>query len=166
MTTDKTQRVSRTQETRNADVIHETYNDVWEEKGSLDTSDIPAKPGFVQRWVRVLDRSGNPDRKNVFKMARNGWKPRVRTDVEKGMMFPNLNFDGQDVIGVNDMVLMERPEAQHKSQRDYIRSQTNQQISGVKTTLSGVHTNPLFVEPRLKISTDVSRGRMPVTDDD
>jgi hypothetical protein len=165
--TDLKDRTPRAQSTRNAESTHDIYADSWEQKGLLDTTNIPAREGMTQRWVKTLEQNGTPDRNNVFNKMNQGWRIRLRSDVEKGAMIPSVDFDGQDVIGIHGMILMERPIKQHESQRKHIRNQTALQMQGVKQSLFNAHQQGSgFGSPKMNNSSDVSRGRLAQADDD
>jgi hypothetical protein len=167
MTDLKEERKTRTQESRAAESVHEEYSDNWEHKGLLDTTNIPAKQGFVQRWVRTLDKSGNADKNNVFKKVNQGWRVRLKSDVEKGLYIPNIDFEGQDVIGIHGMILMERPEKQHLSHQRHLRQESDRQMQGVKQNLFNAHQQGSgFVQPGMTSKTMVSKGRQAQADDD
>ena len=159
-----TARKSRTHETREADVIHDEYADSWEEKGVLDTKDIPARDGFVQRWVRTMIK-GEDDQNNIFRKINQGWKPRLMSTVPKGLYVPNIDFQGTDVIGIHGMILMERPERQHESQAKSNRAATANQMSAVKQNIFNVKEEKGMIAPAMKSKSSVSKGRMPDFDD-
>ena len=158
-------RIPRKQTSRIANPIHEPYDTNWEQKGMLDTSNIPAKEGMVQRWVRTIGEGGRPDLNNVYNKKNQGWNVRPCSDVEKGKMIPHVDFQGQDVIGIHGQILMERPIGQHKSQRDYLRKQTDLQIQGVKQSLYREQGRG-DENPRFNGSSAVSRGRVAQADED
>ena len=162
----ETERTPRVQQTRNADPVHENYDDMWEQKGMLDTRNIPVKPGMTQRWVRTLERNGTPDKNNVFRKMNEGWRIRLRSEVEQGAHIPNIDFDGQDCIGIHGMILMERPIKQHESQRKHFRKQSSEQMRGVEQNLFNVHDPASKLgRPRMSNTSDVSRGRLVQSDD-
>ena len=156
---------SRTQETRAAEEVHETYTDKWESPALLDTHNIPAKEGFVQRWVRTKTK-GDDDQNNVFRKINQGWKPRMLSSVPKGSFVPNIDFQGSDVIGIHGMILMERPAKQHEAQAKYNRQATENQMSAVKQNMFNVHEQGSGMSrPSMNAKTNVSRGREPGFDD-
>ena len=154
---------ARTQESREAQV-EENYT--WETPALLDTKNIPARPGYVQRWVRT-ELKGKDDQANVFKKVNQGWNPRALSSVEKGKFIPHIDFNGTDVIGIHGMILMERPEAQHKSQAEYNRRTTSNQMRAVEENMFKVQDRdgkmPMkgFVENH----SEVSKGRQVQADD-
>lgn len=156
---------SRTQETRAAEEVHETYDDKWESPSLLDTHNIPAKDGFVQRWVRTKTK-GEDDQNNVFRKINQGWKPRLLSSVPKGSFVPNIDFQGSDVIGIHGMILMERPKKQHEAQAAYNRKAADNQMLAVKQNMFKVHKEgDGITRPSMNSKSDVSKGRMPGFDD-
>lgn len=156
-------RQSRTQEQRVAEPVHDISDD-WDDDSLLSTKNIPARPGFVQRWVRTEVR-GEADQSNVFKKMNRGWKPRLLDTVEKGAFVPNIDFNGINVIGIHGSILMERPEALHKKESAMVKNDTNLQMSAVKNDLYRLGDNGAFKRPEFDEKTQVSRGRVPSIDD-
>lgn len=160
-------RKSRTQESRAADVVHESYDDVdWEPKGLLDTSNIPERPGYTQRWVRT-ELNGLPDPNNVGKRFNQGWRPRPADSVASGSFVPTIDYKGSNVIGMVGMLLMERPLELHEKHRRYVRSMTDAQTRSVNENLYRVHERgDGFSRPSMHNESTVSQGRKaPVADD-
>ena len=156
-------RRSRDQETYEADEMHESYEGAWESPQILDTKKIPARKGFVQRWVRTKIKAED-DQTNVFKKINQGWKPRLISSVPKGSFIPHIDFNGTDVIGIHGQILMERPEAIHKKQAAHNRNATRIQMDAVKHDVHKVHEiGSGLTRPEISISSKVSRG---VTVDD
>lgn len=157
-------RQSRTQTTRAAEDVHEFQN--WGSQALLDTTNIPARGGFVQRWVRTsLDNK--EDQNNVFKKINQGWKPRPLSSVPKGQYVPNIDFQGTDVIGIHGMILMERPVDIHNKHKRYVQNQTQLQTEAVKNDVRKVHEPGSGVSaPTYSNKSNVSKGRIaPVADD-
>jgi len=165
-TTTRATRESRTQESHEAEVLHEPYNDSWESPALLNTDNIQARPGFVQRWVRTKIR-GNDDQNNVYRKINQGWKPRALDSVPKGQFVPKIDFDGLNVIGIHGMILMERPEQQHKKHAAYNRELANNQLTAVKENMFNVHrAGDGLTRPQMSNKSEVSRGRLVDPDDD
>lgn len=159
-------RESRTQESREAVELHEQYNDSWESPALLSTDNIPARAGFVQRWVRTKTR-GEDDQNNVFRKINQGWKPRALDTVPKGQFVPNIDFNGLNVIGIHGMILMERPAQQHKRHAEYNRQQAQNQMIAVKENMFKVHkAGDGMTRPQMRTESEVSRGRLVDPDDD
>jgi len=104
----------------------------WEAKGMLEASDVPPRPGFVQRWIRTVDGDGRPDSRNLMRAAQRGWRPRPMSAIPKGSHAPAIKLDGTDVVGVPGMVLMERPEEVADRQRQANRSLAQRQLAAVR----------------------------------
>ena len=121
------ERLSRNQESMNSEEIHESYSDEWRPKGILDSSRIPPRPGYAQRWVRTMT-SGNSDQTNVIRQFNAGWNPRRSDTIPKGEIAPTREFQGANVVGVDGMILCERPLEKHNSQGTYIKSIVQRQI--------------------------------------
>jgi len=160
-------RRSRAQESRAAEPVHESYDDVdWEPKGLLDTTHIPARPGYVQRWVRT-EINGQPDPNNVGRRINQGWRPRMADSVPQGSFVPTVVHQGSNVVGIIGMILMERPEAMHNQHRAHIRAMTDAQDQAVNQNLFRVHErNSGFGRPTVDAKSRVSQGRIaPIADD-
>lgn len=158
------ERLSREQETRTAEPIHEEYQQ-WDQDLLLSTDFIPARPGFVQRWVRT-DIKGKEDQSNVYKKFNKGWKPRLLDTVPKGQFVMNLDFQGQQVIGIHGMILMERPRQIHDRQAQQVKESTALQMKAVENDMYKVHDpSSGFGRPEFSNTSKVSRGRIAPIDD-
>jgi hypothetical protein len=164
------QRASREQELRAADPVHEDYA-AWDNDSLLSTEMIPAREGFVQRWVRTTVK-GNEDQSNVMKKYNKGWRPRTLDTVPKGQYVMNLDFNGQQVIGIHGMILMERPIGLHNRQKAQIDEQNRLQQMAVKHNLykdyqSDKSARDYITAPEYDVQSRVSKGRIaPIVDDD
>jgi hypothetical protein len=148
---------------RESEPVHEAYPEYYDDDALLSTENIPAREGYVQRWVRTSIH-GNEDQSNVFKKVNKGWKPRERSTVPKGQYVMHVDFEGLDVIGIRGMILMERPIALHERQRKKVQEATQLQMQAVKNDLYKMR------EPNARVSeftdkTEVSRGRIAAVDD-
>ena len=84
-------------------------NQPWQRKGLLAQNTPPARPGYVQRWIRTLDVEGKPDALNVQTALVEGWRPRPIDTVEPGFNAATAaDATFGTVIAVMGMVLMER----------------------------------------------------------
>lgn len=160
-------RASRTQESRAADTFHEETMDVdWEPKGLLDTSHVPPRPGYTQRWVRT-QLNGVDDPNNVGKRLNQGWRPRPADTVPQGSYVPTIDYKGSNVVGMVGNILMERPVELHEKHRRYVQSMTDAQAQSVSENLYRVHERgDGFGRPVVQQNTSVSRGRQPSIADD
>jgi len=159
------QRASREQELRAADPVHDEYAD-WDNDSLLDTKNIPARPGFVQRWVRTSVK-GEEDQSNVFKKINKGWRPRSLDSIPKGQYVMNVDFQGVNVVGIHGMILMERPIGIHDRQRAQIEEQNRLQMTAVKQNLYKIHDpSSGLTRPEFDEQSRVSKGRIaPIIDD-
>lgn len=141
---------------------HAPYDDMdWGEIAVRDTTHIPPRPGYVQRWMRTEIR-GVPDVKNVTKRYRQHWRPRATSTIEKTFGIPTVDFEGTEVIGVRGSILVERPEAINAKHREYNTTQALAQLSaanpfvgpsinryGEPTPVMNVQTQTIFTEPTI-----------------
>lgn len=163
------ERLSRDQEQRAAEPAHEEWDMDWNpDAGMLDTRLMPARPGFVQRWVRTLIQ-GVDDATNVMRRRNQGWRPRNPSTVPAGQYVPTVNMRGAEVIGMDGIVLMERPEKLHQKAADYVREKTARQRQSVEQHLMTEYGGPQtgLGAPQLKSESQVSTGSRPapVADD-
>lgn len=150
--------ITRNQEQRvNQEALHTPRSKIKSQRG-VKLPYIEARDGFVQRWVRTkLD--GHVDDGNVYKRQVEGWQPRLADTVPKGSPIPKTEFDGASVIGMHNMVLMERPQTLHDEYREEVRDdirrheqainndvmkfrgeETGRQMSGITSEVHGGKT--------------------------
>lgn len=159
MTDEQDERTSRDQESREGDVIHEEYNDEWEEMSLLDTQNVPARAGFVQRWVRT-EINGDADSSNMNRKFNQGWRPRLANTVAKGEFVPTIKYQRSNVIGMQGMILMERPERQHAAHGRAIKADTKNQMRSVDESMFKAHSaNSGMTAPERDSSSRVTRGK-------
>lgn len=122
-------RETRDQESRENDDIHEKYPDIdFEMPGMLAAP--PPRPGFVQRWMRTHIKGEN-DPANSMRKSAVGWKPRKADTAPTGSC-PTVSYGSHgNVIGINGMILCERPEDLHKAHGRHVRSLTKAQQDAV-----------------------------------
>ncbi len=159
-------RQTRAQETRNAEEVHEQYEDLWEEPLLLDASNIPPRPGYVQYWVRTM-LDNQPDLNNVAKKMNMGLKPRPVDTVPKGVYPPKTNFeDFTNIIGVHGMILMEMPMEQDERYKRGVRARTKAQMEAVDSDLMRDHEpGKGFGRPQMDRKSTITRGAPRVMDD-
>lgn len=160
------ERLSRTQEARAAEPVHEPYADIWEPSGLLNTDNMPPRAGYVQRWVRTHVH-GLDDPSNVMRKFNERWRPRLADSVPAGAYVPTIDFRGSSVIGVQGCILMERRIEDHEAHRRHHRELIDAQIRAQRESLFKVH-NPNdtgFGAPSLSVQSRVERGRALVMDD-
>lgn len=81
--------------------------DSWREVGDMERNTPPAKPGYEQMWIRGWYADDKPDVKNLSRMQRKGWTPRIPDEGCK-VGYSVLSYGGKSLISVNRMILMER----------------------------------------------------------
>jgi hypothetical protein len=161
-------RLSRTRESREGDPIHEHYDDVWLPTGSLDTKNLPPRPGFAQRWVRTK-LGALDDAKNVMKRQNQGFRPRKADTVPKGVYVATINSRQYgDIIGQDGIILMERPDHLEKRHAAHNRAMAARQEEAVSQMLHraqepGKGFGPVRVDTRSEVST--GHRPAPVADD-
>ena len=164
-----TDRTSRAADSRAADELHETrddYEDIDFNPANLDTKNIPPRDGYVQRWVRT--KVGNEsDQSNVYRNTNMGWKPRPADSVPKGTMVPTVEFNGDNIIGVHDTILMERPARLDEKHKEYERKTAADQMRAVESDMLKVHDRTSGMgAPTSTRKSSTSTGRVaPVTSD-
>jgi hypothetical protein len=154
------ERLSRNQDTYDSDDMHEEYPDDFEPPELLDAP--PPREGFAQRWVST-HIGGKPDIRNMARKANEKWRPRNVDTVPKGVHAPTIKhgqFDGY--IGVEGMVLMERPMAIHKAYARKNRRKITNLEEAVDNNLLNVHQQGVGLgQPTMSNSSRVTRGRRP-----
>lgn len=169
MTDSNKSRTSRASTSRAAEEVHDTRDnleDIDFSPANLDTRNIPPRDGYVQRWVRT--KVGNEDdQSNVYRSTNVGWKPRAADSVSKGAMVPTVEFNGENIIGVHDTILMERPVEVDIKHKEYERKLANSQMQAVENDMLKVHDRSSGMgRPENLSKSSVSTGRVaPVTPD-
>jgi len=154
-------RGSRDNDSREGDVIHDEYDDEWEEPSLLATDNVPPRPGYVQRWIRT-EVNGKPDTSNLNRKANQGWRPRSATSVAKGEFVPTIKYGKSNVIGMEGLILMERPEKQHAAHGRSIKRDTKNQMRSVDESMYKAHSaNSGMSAPERSGSSRVVRGKNP-----
>jgi hypothetical protein len=164
-----TDRTSRASESRAADNLHDASDELEDidfNPANLDTRNIPPREGYVQRWVRTKTGSKD-DPSNVYRSSNMGWKPRQASTIKKGAMVPSVEYDGDDIVGVHDMILMERPVSIDKKHQAYQQRMTDGQMQAVDSDLLKVHDKSSGMgRPSSNNRSRVSTGRVaPVSSD-
>lgn len=134
-------------QTRSAPPIHEsrqyeTWDDVdihseegkpWVRPTSLDAP--PARKGFDQRWIRV-GAMGQDDPTNTARKFREGWKPRPATSIPASYHSPTMEHGKwAGCIGVEGMLLCERPEAMGEKRRLHYQDKTDKVTNAIQSEL-------------------------------
>ena len=159
MSNDKTSRASSSRAADEGNEIRDEFTDIDFTPANLDTRSIPPREGYVQRWVRT--KTGDKDDpSNVYKSSNVGWKPRLADSVKGGAIVPTVEFNGGNVIGLHDTILMERPEALDNKHKDYHKQAATDQVSAVYNDLNKVHDRSSGMgAPQNNSSSRVSTGR-------
>jgi len=161
-------RQTREQSTHEAQDVEFDDSFLFEDSGPLP--DIPARPGYAQRWGRVKIRN-EQDGRNLMRLQQRGWKPRPADSVPaafQGFTVRNASLGG--VIGTDDLVLMERPQklqerviAHQKQEVDAREKAVKRNIFRDYQDVGGADTG--FTRPKHENSAKVERG-VPVLLDD
>jgi predicted phage gp36 major capsid-like protein len=102
----------------------------WRRPTNLDSP--PARPGYVQRWIRAQFRTDN-DNLNWSQKIREGWSPRDPATIpDVSSYFPVRDHTaGNSVVQVGGLVLCEMPIAKAQSRKRAIAAATQRQIESV-----------------------------------
>lgn len=121
---------------------YETWDDVdihaeeakpWVRPTSLEAP--PARPGFVQRWIRV-GTNGKDDPTNTARKFREGWKPRPASSVPASYHSPTIQHGKwSGCIGVEGMLLCEMPEKLRVKRNEHYRNKTDQTTNAIAQEL-------------------------------
>lgn len=161
---------TRNEDTRDAESREAVSFDpgVLDDLGPLP--DIPARPGYSQRWVRVAIGS-EPDARNMATRSRRGWSPRQADTIEPHLRYMAINREEfGNVIGNHDVILMERPtEIQNKVQA-HERKKVDDLTAAVKHNIFREHremggNRTGFESPRDESQSQVERGRPNIQED-
>lgn len=91
----------------------------WERKTALDKATPKARPGYVQRWVRIAQADGKPDVANKAEALMTGWRPRRAETLhpsEQGMpVYDAGDGKGGVIVFKEQLLLCEMPEAQYQA---------------------------------------------------
>ena len=103
--------------------VHAEESKPWVRPTSLEAP--PARPGFVQRWIRV-GTMGQDDPTNVARKFREGWKPRPSTSVPATFHSPTIaHGKWAGCIGVEGMLLCEMPEKMRDKRNKHYQAKTD-----------------------------------------
>ena len=90
----------------------------WERRTALDQATPKARPGYVQRWVRIATADGRPDVSNKAEALMTGWRPRraqTLADSEVGMpVYDPGDGKGGVMIFKEQLLLCEMPVEMHR----------------------------------------------------
>jgi hypothetical protein len=156
-------RLSREQEMRDSEPVHQEYEDIWEEPLMLDMSKVK-KEGYRFRFGRTMIE-GQPDEIRIAKLMNKGWSFVKTETLPKEVNVPSLSsFRGvSGVVGIHGLVLMERPEEICQREDNSIKARTRAQLKAVDLKMKEDAPNtagfksPVVAERKSKIT----RGREP-----
>lgn len=159
-------RLSREQSQRSAEPIHDEHIS-FEETGPLP--EITPRPGYVQRWVRVGIKN-DADSRNIARSMQLGWSPRSPDTVPVALQALTVQRAGMGgVIGVHDMVLMERREEIEQKSRAHELRKAKDQERAVQNNFYSEHKNlggnANGIIPNSRFDAQVERGRPMIKDD-
>lgn len=170
MSTDTT-RPSRATDSRAAEELHESretdgLEDIDFSPANLDTKNIPPRDGYDQRWVRTKIGSED-DPKNIYRATNQGWVPRLADTVKSGRYVMQVDLNGENVIGLHDLVLMERPQEISDKYKAYEQKLADDQIKSAELDIHQVHSrNSGLTRPESRSNSSVSKGRTaPISSD-
>lgn len=130
---------SRLQDAWTAENVHEAEATPWIKGVKLPN--IPARPGYRQKWVRVALLKED-DSKNVETKYRMGYRPRDPATVPVGAYIPTIGGgEWAGCIGVEGSVLMEIPEARAKEVEASNRRISDRNTQGIADVLSSRATD-------------------------
>jgi hypothetical protein len=159
-------RQTRNQQQRGAGSTHDLRADAWAEPSLLNA---PApRPGFVQRWMRTK-LGADDDARNIMRRMNRGWRPRSADTIPAGEFAPSMTIPSfGSVIGVEGMVLVERPAEMQASHEQYGRELADRQMQSVYQMLADADESARAMPFSRQFKSDVSTGqrRAPVADDD
>jgi len=102
----------------------------------LRTKAPPPRPGFAQRWVRMMAH-GVEDVANVMKKRNEGWEPRKADSLPAGFFAPMTQHASLGNVIVNgDMLLMERLIKIHEKQARHVAKMSALQASTIERYLT------------------------------
>ena len=166
--TTRTTRVSRAQDERNAQPMHEGRPLSDEEIEAALGADsvlpaIPPREGMSQRWVRYR-RGNEDDTQNLAKMTRRLWAPRDPATVPKHFQWLVTQREGMGgVIATADVILMERDERIQRRAEQILHDRTNNKTRAVKNNLFSTYKGEIgsdsgFEAPGYSVKSWVERG--------
>ena len=125
----------------------------------------PARPGFVQRWIRI--RLGqNRDTARLRKAMREGWRPVKASSMGHvaDHSLPIIQHDSLgegDYIGAEDLLLCEMPERVNRQRLAFYKRKQARQTGAVERQIKGVHRDEHigFGSVRMKNVSTVRRGQ-------
>jgi len=112
----------------------------WRRPSNLDAP--PARPGYVNRWIRIRFSDGR-DNARLRKAMHEGWRPvRASASEVQGHSLPSIQHDqlgDGDYIGAEDLILMEMPERVHAQRQEFYRQKKQRMTGSTERQVRGVH---------------------------
>ena len=134
---------TREQEMRESEPVWDQYEGDWKPPSNLDAP--PARPGFVQRWIRVGSQ-GKDDSTNTARRFREGWRPRRADTVAKDFPVPRVNQGTwSGCIMVEGMLLCELPRAMADKRRKFFAAKNRQMSEAIDRELAAAGTSKVPV---------------------
>jgi hypothetical protein len=137
----------------------EREEDVVEWRDPVNLEAPPARPGYVQRWVRFATRrDGDPS--NFSRARSEGWRPVRLSNVPDGYSPPTINHrDLGDIIGVEGLILCEMPITVAKQRKAYYDKLLRAQNEAIERD---IHKDERPGQPiQVTRRTQITRGRKP-----
>jgi len=102
----------------------------WERKTALDPMTPKPRPGYVQRWVRIVDVEGRPDVANKHEALAEGWRPRradtLASDESHMPIYDAGDGQGGVLAFKGQLVLFEIPEHLYQQAMKRLRAEQEQ----------------------------------------
>ncbi|MCC6475124.1 MAG: hypothetical protein IT514_15430 [Burkholderiales bacterium] len=118
---------------RVSEPVHEEEDEPWRQGASLTMP--PPRPGQDQRWIRA-SMAGQDDTSNWSRKQREGWRPRPAETVSEDFPVPRIDsgrFAG--CVGVEGLILCERPMALSRRRENYFAEKTGQRTAAIHRAL-------------------------------
>lgn len=111
----------------------------WERPSNLDAP--PPREGMVQRWIRIT-AGGEDDPRNVSRRRREGWTPRPLSTIPSEFKEIVAKASEQEgVFVVDDLMLCEQPVELAQQRAQYVREQTQRQMTAVEHDLENAQVS-------------------------
>lgn len=135
--------------------IHAGEDKPWVRPTSLEAP--PARPGLVQRWIRV-GSMGQDDPTNTARKFREGWKPRPAASVPAGFHMPTIaHGKWAGCVGVEGMLLCEMPEKMVQKRNAHYREKTDATTNNLEAELQKHSRADMPITQDRKTSTQMIR---------
>lgn len=116
---------------------------------ALDRATPKARPGYVQRWVRIKTADGHPDGANKAEAMQAGWRPRLAEtlgDGDRGVpVYELAGGRGGVILFKDELVLYEMPIATYQAQQRALQAEQDE-INRIiyQRTQKDVGVNPKY----------------------